>query len=161
VVITALTSVGLEGCLRDDQGTWHRLEDYIDSHSEAHFTHGPCGECVTWLSPDLIDGESTEEPSETVADETRAGTSAVLLTCGAFLAVGVDTEPPQCRFRTFESLDFGHTVGCHHLAESFLVKGRLSPDIGCATASPLWTRQLLLCDKCPILEAIRNVNNAP
>jgi hypothetical protein len=32
--------------IRDDKGYWNRLEDYIDAHSEATFTHGLCPECV-------------------------------------------------------------------------------------------------------------------
>ncbi|MBC8412937.1 MAG: response regulator [Nitrospira sp.] len=36
------------GCkkIRDDQGYWKQLEDYISSHSEAEFTHGLCGDCM-------------------------------------------------------------------------------------------------------------------
>ena len=31
--------------IRDDQGYWNILEDYIAKHSEADFTHGLCPEC--------------------------------------------------------------------------------------------------------------------
>lgn len=31
--------------IRDDQGYWNNLEDYIAKHSEADFTHGFCPEC--------------------------------------------------------------------------------------------------------------------
>ncbi len=31
--------------IRDDQGYWNDLEDYIAKHSEADFTHGFCPEC--------------------------------------------------------------------------------------------------------------------
>jgi hypothetical protein len=31
--------------IRDDQGYWNILEDYIAKHSEADFTHGFCPEC--------------------------------------------------------------------------------------------------------------------
>jgi hypothetical protein len=31
--------------IRDDDATWHRLEAYISSHSEATFTHALCTEC--------------------------------------------------------------------------------------------------------------------
>jgi len=31
--------------IRDDKGTWHVLESYIDNHSEALFSHGICPEC--------------------------------------------------------------------------------------------------------------------
>ncbi len=35
------------GCkkIRDDQGYWKQLEEYVEQHSEAQFTHGMCTEC--------------------------------------------------------------------------------------------------------------------
>jgi PAS domain S-box-containing protein len=38
--------------IRDDQGYWKQLEDYITDHSEAQFTHGICTECARKLHPD-------------------------------------------------------------------------------------------------------------
>lgn len=32
--------------IRDDRGYWHKVEAYIQEHSEATFTHGICGECA-------------------------------------------------------------------------------------------------------------------
>jgi len=32
--------------IRDDQQSWHQLEKYISSHSEAMFSHGMCPECA-------------------------------------------------------------------------------------------------------------------
>jgi ligand-binding sensor domain-containing protein len=32
--------------VRDDQGYWTRIEDYIRSHSEAEFSHGYCPDCL-------------------------------------------------------------------------------------------------------------------
>jgi uncharacterized PurR-regulated membrane protein YhhQ (DUF165 family) len=32
--------------IRDDAGEWSQLEEYIQSHSEAKFTHGICPECT-------------------------------------------------------------------------------------------------------------------
>jgi PAS domain S-box-containing protein len=32
--------------IRDDQGYYHQIEEYITSHSEAEFTHGICPECA-------------------------------------------------------------------------------------------------------------------
>ena len=32
--------------VRDDQGYWQQIEDYIRQHSEADFTHGYCPECA-------------------------------------------------------------------------------------------------------------------
>jgi hypothetical protein len=33
--------------IRDDQGYWKQLETYIETHSEAVFSHGMCPECLT------------------------------------------------------------------------------------------------------------------
>jgi len=32
--------------VRDDEGYWTRIEDYISRHSEADFSHGFCPDCV-------------------------------------------------------------------------------------------------------------------
>lgn len=32
--------------MRDDQGFWQQLEDYLREHTEATFTHGMCPECL-------------------------------------------------------------------------------------------------------------------
>lgn len=32
--------------IRDDRGYWTQVEQYIDAHSEAHFTHAICPECA-------------------------------------------------------------------------------------------------------------------
>lgn len=39
--------------IRDKRGEWNHLEDYIDQHSEATFTHGICPNCTTKLYPEL------------------------------------------------------------------------------------------------------------
>ncbi len=31
--------------IRDDEGYWNRLETYIETHSDAYFSHGLCQEC--------------------------------------------------------------------------------------------------------------------
>jgi len=31
--------------IRDDQGYWNAIEQYISQHSEAEFTHGICPDC--------------------------------------------------------------------------------------------------------------------
>jgi PAS domain S-box-containing protein len=43
------------GCkkIRDDHGYWKQLESYIESHSEATFTHGLCLDCLHKLYPEL------------------------------------------------------------------------------------------------------------
>jgi ligand-binding sensor domain-containing protein len=37
--------------IRDDKGYWDQLEGYIQTHSEAQFTHGICPDCVAKLYP--------------------------------------------------------------------------------------------------------------
>jgi phosphoserine phosphatase RsbU/P len=43
--------------IRDDKGYWKQIEAYISEHSEAHFSHGICPECVKKLYPELDYGE--------------------------------------------------------------------------------------------------------
>jgi PAS domain S-box-containing protein len=40
--------------IRDDQGYWNQLEAYIQSHSEAQFSHGICPDCATLLYADYF-----------------------------------------------------------------------------------------------------------
>ncbi len=40
--------------IRDDEGYWHRIEAYIQKHSDAEFTHSICPKCARRLYPDLI-----------------------------------------------------------------------------------------------------------
>jgi CheY-like chemotaxis protein len=39
--------------IRDDQGNWQQIEEYIHTHSEADFSHGICPECALALYPEL------------------------------------------------------------------------------------------------------------
>ncbi|MEW6487040.1 MAG: hypothetical protein AB1578_03875 [Thermodesulfobacteriota bacterium] len=39
--------------IRDDRGCWQHLEQYIQAHSSAQFTHGICGDCARELYPEL------------------------------------------------------------------------------------------------------------
>jgi hypothetical protein len=32
--------------IRDDQGSWHRIESFISEHSDASFSHGICPDCA-------------------------------------------------------------------------------------------------------------------
>jgi hypothetical protein len=43
------------GCkkIRDDKGYWSQIENYIEKHSEAQFSHGLCPECVKKLYPNI------------------------------------------------------------------------------------------------------------
>ena len=38
--------------IRNDSGYWDQLEEYIEQHSDAEFSHGLCPECVDKLYPD-------------------------------------------------------------------------------------------------------------
>ena len=38
--------------VREDGGYWHRIESYIQSHSQAQFTHGICPDCMVKLYPE-------------------------------------------------------------------------------------------------------------
>jgi DNA-binding response OmpR family regulator len=38
--------------IRDDSETWQRIERYFEAHSEAHFTHSLCPECLERVYPD-------------------------------------------------------------------------------------------------------------
>ena len=40
--------------IRDDQGYWNQIEEYIHKHSEAEFSHGLCPECAEKLYPGFI-----------------------------------------------------------------------------------------------------------
>ncbi|MFH1941877.1 MAG: PAS domain S-box protein [bacterium] len=39
--------------IRDDKGYWQQLEAYIQSHSEAEFSHGICPDCVKKPYPEF------------------------------------------------------------------------------------------------------------
>ena len=41
--------------IRDDKGYWNQLEEYIQSHSEAEFSHGICPACARKLYPELME----------------------------------------------------------------------------------------------------------
>ena len=38
--------------IRDEGGSWSRIESYIESHSEANFSHGVCPDCIRKLYPE-------------------------------------------------------------------------------------------------------------
>jgi len=38
--------------IRDDTDTWHRMENYIQEHSDAMFTHSLCEECLSKHYPE-------------------------------------------------------------------------------------------------------------
>jgi AmiR/NasT family two-component response regulator len=46
--------------IRDDEGYWHHVEHYIQSHSQARFSHGICPSCMQLLYGDLPGGSEAE-----------------------------------------------------------------------------------------------------
>lgn len=40
--------------IRDDEGFWQQVEDYIGHHSDAVFSHGICQECTRKLYSDIM-----------------------------------------------------------------------------------------------------------
>jgi DNA-binding NarL/FixJ family response regulator len=42
--------------IRDDNGYWNQLEAYIETHSDAEFTHGLCPECRRRMFPEPSHG---------------------------------------------------------------------------------------------------------
>ena len=40
--------------IRDDNGYWNQIEEFIQSHSDAEFTHSFCPECMRTLYPELF-----------------------------------------------------------------------------------------------------------
>jgi len=45
------------GCkmIRDNQGRWHPIEEYVHSHTQADFSHGLCPSCIKSLYPEFAD----------------------------------------------------------------------------------------------------------
>ena len=41
--------------IRDDKGSWNKLEKYMSEHSEAQFSHGICEECLDKYYPEEAD----------------------------------------------------------------------------------------------------------
>jgi PAS domain S-box-containing protein len=41
--------------IRDDKGYWNQIEVYIETHSDAEFTHSFCPDCVKRLYPEVLE----------------------------------------------------------------------------------------------------------
>ncbi len=39
--------------IRDDEGYWNKIEEYISKNTDAHFSHGICPECTKALYPEF------------------------------------------------------------------------------------------------------------
>jgi PAS domain S-box-containing protein len=48
--------------IRDDEGYWHKLEEYLNDHSEAEFSHGLCPDCLARLYPEEYQMMVEENP---------------------------------------------------------------------------------------------------
>jgi len=46
--------------IRDDQGYWKALEEYVQTHTAAQFSHGICPECAERLYPELVSDPSRD-----------------------------------------------------------------------------------------------------
>jgi PAS domain S-box-containing protein len=40
--------------IRDDEGYWHMVEEYVGKHSQAEFSHGICPECSKRLLDEMV-----------------------------------------------------------------------------------------------------------
>jgi PAS domain S-box-containing protein len=49
--------------IRDDQGYWDHIENYIQAHSEARVSHGICPDCFQKLYPHLMKPEDVSSSS--------------------------------------------------------------------------------------------------
>lgn len=47
--------------VRDDQGYWHQIENYISNNSTAEFTHGTCLECAKKAYPEMYEDEANQQ----------------------------------------------------------------------------------------------------
>ena len=46
--------------IRDSKGRWQRVEEYVEQHTNAHFTHGLCQECSDKLLRESGIGNSSQ-----------------------------------------------------------------------------------------------------
>lgn len=49
--------------IRDEQGSWHQIEEYVASRSEARFSHGVCPKCAAQHYGDILN-KATETGKE-------------------------------------------------------------------------------------------------
>lgn len=48
--------------IRDDEGYWNQVEDYISENTDAKFSHGVCPECLKKNYPEFVEGTEREVP---------------------------------------------------------------------------------------------------
>jgi CheY-like chemotaxis protein len=51
--------------IRDDRDTWHRVESYIEEHSDAMFTHSLCEDCLAEHYPEQAKRRAAEKMAKT------------------------------------------------------------------------------------------------
>ncbi len=56
--------------IRDDQGYWNQIEEYIRNHSEAEFSHSICPDCLERLYPEFY-GKKNKQKPENRKDEEK------------------------------------------------------------------------------------------
>lgn len=56
------------GRVRDDQGYWSRVEEFVSAHAGTRFSHGVCPTCFPKLYPDYVEDAEGGDP-ETAGSE--------------------------------------------------------------------------------------------
>ena len=51
--------------IRDDKGYWNQIEEYIQQHSQADFTHGLCPQCLDTLYPQVAQSIKNQSDDQT------------------------------------------------------------------------------------------------
>lgn len=46
--------------IRDEEGSWRQVEEYVCEHSGAEFSHGICPDCIKRLYPELARSPAPE-----------------------------------------------------------------------------------------------------
>jgi hypothetical protein len=62
--------------IRNDDGYWGQLEEYVQEHSEAEFSHGICPDCAHRIYPDLYEKALRERDASDLQPPTAAAASA-------------------------------------------------------------------------------------
>jgi PAS domain S-box-containing protein len=61
--------------IRNDQGYWEQIENYIRDHSEATFSHGLCPDCLKSLYPEINKKLTEQRKSEAKTSGSEANRS--------------------------------------------------------------------------------------
>jgi PAS domain-containing protein len=55
--------------VRDDEGYWNRIEDYMREHADVRFSHGICPECAARIYPEYVGRGSASEGGDSPGEE--------------------------------------------------------------------------------------------